>query len=568
MFRVKSSAVSQGYDSIKVPCRNGLTFEEGNQVVFDLTRDIGMANLKNACLEFDINLNGSTNAPLAQIVKSVGANALFNRVTIRSMGRVLEQLDNYNLYANMVYLASEDEGTINRRSVNEGCAPTYKILDNPYVTQNQSVAQADTINNVANSWRYKDLKVQVPLLGGIFQNPQNHPLMAVPLEVEIILEKNNRVLYSDPVLQTDIPCEDFAAGAQTNLVLSDAYCQKLGIIDGGQLYPAGQNNSRLNRIANLPIRVGQRVLIAAAGGAGVIENAGAQEVASISVDAATGRIVLGFAGNIKTGGGTNTGVTCNLLNGGGLFTNTVGGVGPQTLKYQVKNPRLIVPKVIPSPEFTRAMSVAMAKGMYAMDILSYTDYLTNIVGTTTASTNLIPADLSRVKSLLNVPVEQINLDLLNNTNALHGSYMGAQSYEYQINNQMRPSRLVDLSREAHLGFAIGQDNYVQVAKWCEGSALGAVHCYEVEKALTDAGIEVKNLRFLSKTPDACSLKYEGNFLVGRTLGPLGMSENLMGISSLLYLNYDGSNTNLKLLHNYAVHVRTIALTPAGIELRY
>ena len=29
---------------------------------------------------------------------------------------------------------------------------------------------------------------------------------------------------------------------------------------------------------------------------------------------------------------------------------------------------------IPSPEFTRAMSVAMAKGMYAMDILSYTDY--------------------------------------------------------------------------------------------------------------------------------------------------------------------------------------------------
>ena len=43
MFRTKSDAVKVGYDSIRVPARNGVSFTpENNQLVIDLTRNIFM----------------------------------------------------------------------------------------------------------------------------------------------------------------------------------------------------------------------------------------------------------------------------------------------------------------------------------------------------------------------------------------------------------------------------------------------------------------------------------------------------------------------------------------------
>lgn len=145
--------------------------------------------------------------------------------------------------------------------------------------------------------------------------------------------------------------------------------------------------------------------------------------------------------------------------------------------------------------------------------------------------------------------------------------MGAESYEYQINNRMVPSRLVELSREGHGSFIVGQHGYINVPSYALGSCLAAVHTHEVEKALADADMDVRNLTFLGKTAVNDDLT-DGYYLVARTLGPYGMSENLMGISANLYLNYDGTNQNLKLLHNFAVHIRTVQLGPSGVVLRY
>ena len=131
---------------------------------------------------------------------------------------------------------------------------------------------------------------------------------------------------------------------------------------------------------------------------------------------------------------------------------------------------------------------------------------------------------------------------------------------------MVPSRLVSLAREAHGSWTSGAHNYQMVPSWANGSILGAVHSFEVEKALGDANIEVRNLKFLSKT--AVNAFSDGYYLIGRTLGSYGMSENLMGVSAILYLNYLGTNNNLKLLHNYCVHLRTISVGPQGVALNY
>tara|TARA_R100000353_G_scaffold103562_2_gene74892 strand:+ start:2733 stop:4409 length:1677 start_codon:yes stop_codon:yes gene_type:complete len=555
-----------GYDSIKIPCRNGLEFgENNNQIVFDLGRDIGMANLKNAVIEIDVNINGSANAPCLQLNRVNGGQSLIQRIRVRSNGRLLEELDNYNLYSALHYSASQDNGILNKRTITEGCAHSYNIQDNPYVTQNEAAAAGAALNTAAQCWKYIDRKLQIPLLGGIFQSERSIPLMAIPLEIEIILAKGVHAMYSNPVLTDAIACQDVGAAQVTELTLTAAQCRKYGVSGTGNQYPT---DSKLNMKANFPLRVGQRVQIANTGGAGVLVNGGAVNITSIND--ANGELVIGFGNNINNAAAL-TGVTISATNDGALFTTTAAAGGhavvPQTVNYQVKNPRLIVPKIIPAPAFTKAMGAAIAKGQYAFDIVSYTDYPININGSTTKSTNTIPADLSRVKALLSVPTEQADVDKFNNVRALQGRYMGAESYEYQINNRMVPSRLVELSREAHGSFVLGQHNYINVPSYALGSCLAAVHTHEVEKALADSDIDVRNLTFLGKTAVNDDLT-DGYYLVARTLGPYGMSENLMGISANLYLNYDGTNQNLKLLHNFAVHIRTIQLGPNGVVLRY
>ena len=61
----------------------------------------------------------------------------------------------------------------------------------------------------------------------------------------------------------------------------------------------------------------------------------------------------------------------------------------------------------------------------------------------------------------------------------------------------------------------------------------------------------------------------GDWLVGRALGAgVGTSENLVGKSVLLYLNYDAASGMVKLLKNFLIHVRTISISQEGISVYY
>ena len=396
----------------------------------------------------EINLNGSVNAPCCQLYRNVGASAVINRLVIRSMGRLLEEQNDYNLYANMKYLATEDEGILNKRSRLEGCAKSYKIGQNPWVTQNgANVGTAYT--DIADTWRYVDRKVQLPLnCSGVFNKPQAHPCLAVPLEVSLLLEKNARCMLVNP---EDVTFElEDAGGAVDTASLKVATQIKYGINNAAAQY---LTDDHLNPVANLPLRVGQRVLLKKTGGAGNLANAGQCNITSINISA--GGVVLIQFGNadgtaVNFTDGAVTGLTLQVLTDAGtLFNNaaTADGitVAPQTMDYEVKNPQLVVPKVIPSPQYTQAISTAIAKGQYAMDIMSWVNYKQAIPGAVANSTTIIPADLSRAKSILSVPVEQANLDAFNSLNNIQGKYLDAQQYEYQINNKLLPDRRVPLA---------------------------------------------------------------------------------------------------------------------------
>ena len=70
--------------------------------------------------------------------------------------------------------------------------------------------------------------------------------------------------------------------------------------------------------------------------------------------------------------------------------------------------------------------------------MTYTCYDNAIPASQTTSTSIIPANLSRCKSILSVPVSQDRNDNVLNSNALCGQFLDATQYEYQINNKLVP----------------------------------------------------------------------------------------------------------------------------------
>jgi hypothetical protein len=557
MFRPKSEAVAVGVESVLVPCRNGLTFGENAQVVFDIPRNLGFANLKNARLLTSVRLDKDDSAvdPVYIPDRIAGANIFIKRCTIRSNGVVLEENNNYYLWAKLHNSASLNEGIENKRTRLEGCAKSGRIQDSPYWIQNSVTANAANYTGVCRS---VERQVEIPLLGGIFQKNTAFPLMAMPLEVELILEQADCVL-SVADFANDLNCADSSGGGDTFVELTAA--QRAAIAPIGAANQASEDANN-NIISCFPWKTGQRVRFTGGGGISAAALAGTLTIASIELQAG-GALRINLSGAVDDNATAATGLK--------MFSLSTDGqpLSGNKANYRWSNPRLVIPKVVPPPKFAQAMAEAIQKGQYKCDVISYIDYQNAIVGGTSASTNIIPADLSRVKSIISLPVDQQYICRLDTKHGLMGQLQGAVSYQFQINNILQPDRLVDLERESY-NVPADNANYnftKAVPPYALGSNIGGVHAYELEKALASANIPVRNMTFVTKTKEQ-----DGCWALGRSLGPYGTSTNLMGISSILYLNYDSAsptyNANLKLLHNFVSHIRTFSITPAGVQVMY
>ena len=579
MFKPKAQT-NLNVESVIVPSRNGLNFGASQQIHFDIPRNIGFANLKNARIVTSILVDTVPNSTAPPLIpdRIAGAHCFIERVNIRSNGVLLEQLDNYNVYAKLYNSASWDSGIENKRTRIEGCMKSNRIQDSPY----HVTAQAVTTNTASTSViRSVPRQVEIPLLGGIFQYDSIWPIGSIPLEVEIILARAEEVLsLPDSAGGTDtteraplairanpstttftqgIRCVTTAGGPDTFVDLTTAQAACYGPNGGGNQSSLDVNQ---NPISTCPLKPGMQVRFTAdAANANLTAAAvaGTLTITNIIVQA-NGVLRVNLNAAVDAGAAANPILSVLNVNGGNL-----NSVAPT---YQWQNPRLLIPKVVPPPQFASAMMEAIMKNKFSIDVNSYVNYRNAIVGTTTTSTSIIPADLSRVKAILSVPIDQNNLDRLDRRNALCPNHMYAQNYQYQINNNLQPSRLVQVGRES---FGVPADWFSgawEVTKaipydYGLGNCLGAVHGYELHKALEAADIPVHNLKFITQPENQ-----NGCYAIGRILGPYGTSANLMGISSIIYINYDGGNNNLKLLNNYVSHIRSFVLGPSGAQVIY
>ena len=624
MFKPKSDAIQIGQDSFKIPCRNGTQFQEDSIIRFDVPRNAGFVDLANSYVSVEVEVSGQNNTaadqarqPMLQLDRMTGGQSLIQQLTIRSEGRVIEELRNYNTYANIHYNATLTEGAMNRRSKLEGTAPSYMPQDNPYFTANQVVQSVPASNAgglITAAACYKPIrrKLLLPLLGGMFSNPRSHPSMVMPLEIEIICEKALRCLRvaskgDNQIFNRciDIPNDNAGAPAsfaRRHIVLRErSEFNTLGGATAAATVPANgvdpvEGENQLNKINNCWWRVGQKVCVKGDGEMTnapnyaaeipgcVVANITAVRLGSETNAVANHRncIILEVDADLIGGAaadGTNVEVhqlhpTTNAL------MNNQGSVA-----YTLFNPTLVVSKVIPPPLQVQQISGAIARGEYNVDIVSYVNVDNAIPATQTTSTNIISAELSRVKSILSVPTSQANTDDLTNSNVLQGQYLNATNYQYQIDNKLQPDRRVDLVREQFpVVVSTPFDDTLKPYRW--GSHTGGFHRYETEKALRSSNINLKNLTFITKNPFNLSVVAgggtgtdvggvnnnainSGDWLVGRALGAgVGTSENLVGKSVLLYLNYNAASNMVKLLKNFLIHVRTISISQEGVSVYY
>ena len=150
MFQPRSDAQKIGVDSIKIPCRNGTSFTQDSIVRFELPRNIGFAQLSNAFLEMeietqnpDLNAAGNLTQPALMLDRTAGASSLISRVSIRSEGRLIEELNGYNVFANLSNNATETQGSINKRTVQEYFLIKLKV----YISSNENESLEATSQN-------------------------------------------------------------------------------------------------------------------------------------------------------------------------------------------------------------------------------------------------------------------------------------------------------------------------------------------------------------------------------------------------------------------------------------
>jgi len=334
-----------------------------------------------------------------------------------------------------------------------------------------------------------------------------------------------------------------------------------------------EGEEAINKVCNFPYRIGQQVQFA-----GTNADANIRTITKIGVVSATGTdgaganagfIQLTFDGNCVTGAsadGTLQMWSTNPNGQGALITGQIAG-------YSWNSPRLVIPKVVPPVSVVQNIARAIAQGSYSQDIISYTSYQNAIPGGVTASSNIIPAELTRAKSILSIPVQQEGLELLRNSNALCGQYLSASQYQFSINNQLRPDRRVDLTREAFPTLRpVGTDEIQRPYEY--GKYIGAFHLHECEKALVSSDILPRNLKFITYQGNTADLGViptarSGSWFLGRALGAgAGTSENLVTKAVVLYLDYTAPATGAKLLYNFVKHVRTITTGMNGTQIFY
>ena len=507
-------------EQIKIFSNNNQTYLQKQKVIIQVPKEVQFFDPANSYLQAKVDMNNdntgvSLNSPV-RLNEVGGLNSVFSRATIYAGDQLLEDITNYDHYANTINAYCNSATDCNKESLISGVQPcpyepskqvSHNIFLQPYTETNA----ANTIAYAKNSLQQN---LSCNLRTGLFSSHKVYFNSAAPIRIELTLNETKKcVKLVDMVRQGNGVCLLQAQVAANGTTFELQASQVNG-------------TSPTNGLAfeNSPFQFGDTITITSGGNtdsAVITQVAIANNRYSYTINAAFG--------NIKAAGSevfiAEIDVNANL---------------------QLKDVSLSCAKVSPPPMWIdRTLQMISSPSGYNFDI----DSVLNTPVSKTAGENqivcYIPTIASRAKSVICVPINAAGVNTFTNdfTDSTYAN-IRADSYSFFYESQQHPSEEVDLVRY-------------------NGNKLQAEHVYELEKALSSQ-YEVKRLDYVIPQVANRSRQY---FAIGRQLTPVG-SMNLNNRDMQFRMKcIPGQTLQNQTIFNFYIHaVRRVKVDLSGVRV--
>jgi len=560
-----------GETEVSVPSENGLSYSAGQKVSLFIPPSVKFLSGKDSYVEFDVKIKlPAGKKPTRLQLDEMGASCLFENVRVYdgTRGNLLEEVQDYNTAVAVDYSYNADDSLRNVRALQE-CATTYQprcagtegttqsrkadLHTNPYFKPNPAG------NVVFSDADFLTAKCCVPLHLGCFQDKIFPCMMTSGLYLEFDLAPAERVIK-----QLD------SVSAYTRLKLSPVF---QGITAAGADWATDGTNrgniflktdNNINSVADCPLVVGETVDFcniatgALYGFGSATSMSGEMTIASISVDGGFVKVVVNNVNNPAGGAAITSGNFVLVSTSVSREASTYGAT------YTVSNFNMICHQIDLDPSYEAGMIAKAREGKaIEFDIYSKTCYKHSILAADKQVAFQVFAQNSRAQSMIIVPTDatiynsksliagegtyaiikgNANQDLAraSHRSGYTGINDGLTSSQYVIDGRLVPSRPVLTNKIA------------------TKNSIDAFHCSELEKSLSNAGIDPLSF-----------VEFQDNFCMGRAFGLQNGATDLRGKDLGVQLKYESAVSvpaKPKLFKTFIYHVRRLTIRNGAVSV--
>ena len=541
-FWESDTRVAYEQTSIAIPAENGRQFSENNKIVILVPADVNFFQPSESYLQCRVMVSHPTAAGLLptrlQLDAELGGQVLIKNLRILTgTGILIEEIQDYNILANVISCYDTDTNIRNKKSITEGTtlynplcridvngsnssdlSPYNCANHNPYFTSppdGQSVQQ----------W----VKLQLPLHSGIFRNKKIFPVvMTSGLKIEITLEEAKKCIHS--LISSSTPA--YAPFVHGKTATSAA------MASGDAITSIALSKTKNNMIAveNCPFMVGERVQLADTDGSND-EDIGT--IATIGIS--SGYVLITLAGSHTL---TKTHTTEDTI----CLSNSITGTNKATYKpeFLLDDVELVLQKIaVPQNNVAAMMKAMKEQGVMKYDFLTFQNYRRSQLKGERQSTMALQLANAEIKSILSIGVETALLTTGEHvTDYAQRGLVGVpdhiSNYIWSYNGALNPDRKIPMSK---LNDEKIEQNYL----------------VELEKALVVAGIPAKSFR-----------KFASNVIIGRAMALQQGSYDGNGKDFNLQISSEETTAPAldKIWNNFICCVKSIDMSAQGVSIRH
>ena len=548
-FWESDTRVAYEQTSIAIPAENGRQFSQNNKIVIIVPPDVNFFQPSESYLQCRVMVSHPTATGLKptrlQLDAELGGQVLIKNLRILTgTGILIEEIQDYNILANVISCYDTDANIRNKKSITEGTTlynplcRTDALGSNdlelsPYNCANHNpYFSSPSDGKSVQQW----VKLQLPLNSGIFRNKKIFPVvMTSGLKLEITLEEAKKCIHS--LIST-------SKAAYAPYVYGES-ATSTTMTTGTVLASIALSKTKNNIVAveNCPFMVGESLKLAETDGSNT-ESIG--EISAISLT--TGFVVITLAApHTLTNAFTTEDSVC--------LSDSITATNRATYKpeFLLDDVELVLQKIaVPQNNVAAMMKAMKEQGVMKHDLLTFQNYRRSQLKGERQSTMALQLANAEIKSILSIGVES---SPLNSASAiltagehvndyvqrgLVGVADNISNYILSYNGALNPDRKIPMSK-------LNSDQIEQQ------------YIVELEKALVVAGIPAKSFR-----------KFSSNVIIGRAMALQQGSYDGNGKDFNLQISNEEAAAPAidKIWNNFICCVKSIDISAQGVSIRH